>query len=276
MNYYAVQALFAEWPDALVFLVVAFIIRDRYFAYKGQICVERRSSLPLIIMMSILGIISFLVFVATSAYAGVALSPPQQNSADSVSNFDVILQAFENKLLALVIVQASLYVIGTFALIPLVIFVKSRINSDPILNITIFGIFPILLLRAIGTIVLIAIIAHITINSNASLNGPAFDFGSTMQTGDQILNSRPPRLQIQQLFLQPDTIRHNGFIRRRVDYLNIKLKVPKASDMKNLTILIPKHHKVFCKLKSFIRSSVTQLYLKFVVPGIGKKLKLFL
>ncbi|KIJ40303.1 hypothetical protein M422DRAFT_780772, partial [Sphaerobolus stellatus SS14] len=73
----AVQALFAEWPDALVFLAVAFIIRDRYFTYKGQSWDERRSSLPLIVMMSILGIISFLVFVATSAYAGVALSPPQ-------------------------------------------------------------------------------------------------------------------------------------------------------------------------------------------------------
>ncbi|KIJ43600.1 hypothetical protein M422DRAFT_47837 [Sphaerobolus stellatus SS14] len=176
--------------------------------------------------MSILGIISFLVFVATLANAGVTLSPPQQNSADSVSNFDAISQAFENKLLALVIVQASLYVIGTFALMPLVIFVKSRINSDPSSFRLWINNGPRMAIFYSNPLHLLFLCEYYLLKHSR----------------------RETRSSIHTL----DTIQHNGFIHRRINYLNIKLKVLKASDMKNFTILIPKHHKVFGKLKSFI------------------------
>ncbi|KIJ40314.1 hypothetical protein M422DRAFT_780777 [Sphaerobolus stellatus SS14] len=161
------QFFFVGWSDALVFLAVAFIIRDRYFAYKGYSWDDKRSSdLPVIIMMGIIGFMSFLVFVITLAYVGLTLR--------QVRSFEAI-EAWENELRALDIAQVSFYIIGTFALIPLAFFVKSRVNSDPILNVTSFSVLPILLLRAIGAIVFTA--------STFPTSGPTFGFASMMVEG---------------------------------------------------------------------------------------------
>ncbi|KIJ40321.1 hypothetical protein M422DRAFT_49238 [Sphaerobolus stellatus SS14] len=130
--------------------------------------------------MGIIGFISFLVFVMTSTFVGLTLSHAQ--------TFGDLL-ALENNLRALDIAQTSFYLVGTFALIPLAIFVKLRVNSDPILNVTSFSVLPLLLLQAIGTIVLTTINARVELalvtstGSFKKFNGPAFDFASIMVEG---------------------------------------------------------------------------------------------
>ncbi|KIJ40312.1 hypothetical protein M422DRAFT_49234 [Sphaerobolus stellatus SS14] len=136
-------------------------------------------------MMSFVGLMSFLVFALTAAYAGLLLHPVAPTFEDSLSpsQAEAMIQAYQDKEITVYTALQSFYIIGTFALIPLAIFVKSRVNSDSILNAMSLSIVPLLILRAIATIVLIAISDHAQKNLNASIqpfNGPAFDFASIM------------------------------------------------------------------------------------------------
>ncbi|KIJ40304.1 hypothetical protein M422DRAFT_256859 [Sphaerobolus stellatus SS14] len=91
-------AFFADLSDVLVFLAIALVIRVRYFAYKGYSWDETKSSLPLAIMMSFIGLMSLLVFAMVSAYAGLGLHP-QLEFGDPVASFHYVEQPSDQRLL---------------------------------------------------------------------------------------------------------------------------------------------------------------------------------